>query len=134
MAILDMYESCTDEKVVSIKSMAERQQLSIYYLEQLFSSLKNAGIVKSIKGPGGGYIFAKPTEQIFLSEILEAVGENIKITKCGIENKHSCHLDGKMKCNSHKLWYDLGEYILVYLKNTSLVDIANNNFFFKRSL
>lgn len=134
MAMLDMYSSYSESKIVSIKSMAARQSLSVYYLEQLFCLLKKEGIVKSIKGPGGGYIFEREPEKIFLSQILKAVGENIKITKCGTEDLNSCNNGENMKCNTHLLWVDLGEHINQYFTNTSLADISNKNFFFQRSL
>jgi Rrf2 family iron-sulfur cluster assembly transcriptional regulator len=131
MAILDMHEEAKQTKIVSIKNMSERQGLSVYYLEQLFSMLKKAGIVKSTKGPGGGYEFAKPTSQIKLREVLEAVGENFQITKCALEEKPSCHKFSSSKCNSHELWNNMTSYLLTYLNSTTIEDIANKNFFFK---
>lgn len=134
MAMLDMYSSYSENKIVSIKSMAERQSLSVYYLEQLFCLLKKEGIVKSVKGPGGGYIFEREPEKIFLNQILKAVGENIKITKCETEDLHACNKGENIKCNTHLLWVDLGEHINQYFANTSLADVSNKNFFFQRNL
>lgn len=131
MAIVDMYNESKKSKVVSIKNIAERQDLSVYYLEQLFSLLKKANIVKSLKGPGGGYIFETSPEDIKLSEILRAVGENVEIAKCTLENKASCKTISEIKCNSHDLWANMTSYLLVYLNSTTIGDVANKNFFFK---
>lgn len=129
MAMLDMYESCIDGKVVSIKSMAERQNLSIYYLEQLFCLLKKHNIVNSVKGPGGGYVFAKLPSQIYLYDILKAVGEKTKTTKCGEKKDDLCQGAGSVKCNSHMLWVDFGRYIDEYFLHTTLEDVKEGNFY-----
>lgn len=131
MAMICMVEDFASSRVVSIKSMAKEQNLSVYYLEQLFSLLKKHGIVKSVKGPGGGYIFAKDPSQISLFEILKAVGENIIITRCG-EGDVSCNDSKSAKCNTHMLWIDFGNYIEHYFMSTSLLDAASRNLFFKR--
>lgn len=133
MAMLDMLQDSEQGGVVAVKEMAQRQNLSVYYLEQLFSLLKKHDIVKSIKGPGGGYSFNKSASDIFLSEILGAVGENIKITRCNKTDVHSCNESiYQSKCNSHLLWVDLGNYLERYFTNTSLADVANKNFFYKK--
>ena len=133
MAMLDMHSSHGEGKIISIKLMSERQKLSLYYLEQLFSLLKKADIVKSIKGPGGGYIFSRSPDEIFLNEILKAVGENVKITKCQTEDSASCTKGETLKCDTHSLWVDLGDYLEEYFSKTSLTDVFKQNFFFKRN-
>lgn len=133
MAMMDMVRDGKEGKAVSIKAMAERQNLSIYYLEQLFSLLKKHGIVHSIKGPGGGYTLGKEPADIFLLEILNAVGENIKITKCSDAESSACTNSASfIKCNAHLLWKDLGKYLEKYFAATSLLDIERNDFSHKR--
>jgi Rrf2 family protein len=134
MAMLEMCEGYKSNTTVSISTLAESQGLSVYYLEQIFARLKREGLVNSIKGPGGGYIFTLPPEKIFLNSILIAVGENTKITKCTKEEGvFACtKKNDDIKCNSHKLWKDLGNYLVKYFIETSLADVQNNNYFFKR--
>ncbi len=131
MAIIDMYNESKQNNVVPIKNIASRQNLSIYYLEQLFSLLKKSNIVKSIKGPGGGYIFEIQPENLRLIDILKAVGENVEIAKCTLENKASCKEISQAKCNSHDLWANMTAYLRQYLQSTTIQDAANKNFFFK---
>lgn len=132
MAMLDMMEESKKGKAIPIKVMAARQNLSVYYLEQLFSLLKKKGIVQSVKGPGGGYTLSKNPASLFLLEILNAVGENIKITKCSL-GKSCTNSSTFIKCNSHFLWKDLTRYLEKYFAVTSLLDIENSNFFYQRA-
>lgn len=132
MAMLEMQKSHTIGKMISLKEVAEKQNLSTHYLEQIFSLLKKANIIKSIKGPGGGYVFEKTTDKIKLIDILQAVGENIKIAKCEIETKKICSHSHDLHCNSHALWVNLSDYLAEYFENTSLQDLTNNNFFYKK--
>ena len=131
MAVISLASNLQNSKPVPIKTIAAEQGLSLYYLERIFAKLAKAGIVKSVKGPGGGYIFCKKPEEITLREILQAVGENVEITKCGIENLSSCSNAGFSKCNSHNLWANLSSYIQQYLRSTTLQDIKEKRFFFK---
>jgi Rrf2 family iron-sulfur cluster assembly transcriptional regulator len=131
MAVISMYESAKHNKPIPIKCIAVEQGLSLPYMEQLFCSLGKAGIIKAVKGPGGGYIFAKNPEEITLNDLLDAVGENIEITKCGIEKVDFCKPNSEAYCNSHALWANLSAYILQYLTSTTIKDVVDKNFFFK---
>ncbi len=103
---------------ISLLTISQRQNISLSYLEQIFSRLKKTGIVKSIKGPGGGYILARNRGEITIAEIIKAIGEPIKITRCGNVEK-SC-IASNSKCQTHKLWHGLENKIYEYLSSISL--------------
>lgn len=125
MAIIDLLEGFDDEKEVkpiSLLSISQRQNISLSYLEQIFANLRKAGIVKSIKGPGGGYLLKKKPSEITISEIISATGENIKMTSCN-NSKDQCAIarhNTKTKCRTHALWHGLEQHIHQYLNSISL--------------
>ena len=95
---------------VSLRDISLRQNISLVYLEQIFSKLKKNNIVKSVRGPNGGYILTKEPSQIKLSNIFSAVDEKIKTLQCKRESKKGCN--GKLiKCITHNLWDDLEMHI-----------------------
>ena len=99
-----------------------RQNISLSYLEQLFSKLKNEKLVKSVRGPSGGYILEKNPEDIKLSNIIFAVDEEVKTLNCKKDSKRGCN--GKtMKCITHNLWEDLEQHINNFFENVSLSDL-----------
>ncbi|MGZ3298174.1 MAG: Rrf2 family transcriptional regulator [Asticcacaulis sp.] len=125
-------------KPVSLAEISERQQISLSYLEQLFARLRKAGLVKSARGPGGGYRLALPAAQLYVSEIVLAVDEPIKATRCELtSNKLGANrrlsraeagaeigcMPGGQRCLTHNLWEDLGTAIHDYLSRVSLEDV-----------
>lgn len=100
------------------------QDIPLSYLEQIFLKLKNANIVKSIKGPGGGYLLGSETKDISVISIVDAVDENTKMTRCG--NGRYCTKSGD-KCKTHDLWKGLGMHIRSYLSSVSIADILAGN-------
>lgn len=122
MAIIDIAIN-SKGKPISLVEVAARQEIALNYLEQLFIKLKAIGVVKSIRGPGGGYILAADPSTIKIANIIDAVEENIKITRCH-KPKLGCTSGGK-KCVAHDLWYGLGETIRSYLDNISISDVMN---------
>ena len=111
-------------KPVSLSDIALRQNISLSYLEQLFSKLKNQKLIKSIRGPAGGYILEKNPREITVSNIIYAVDEQVKTLKCKKESKKGCH--GKtVKCITHNLWDDLEKHINEFFDNVSLNDLVN---------
>ena len=108
-------------KPVSLNDISLRQNISLSYLEQLFSRLKNKKLVKSIRGSGGGYILDRNPKEIKLSNIIFAVDENIKTLNCKKDSKRGCH--GKStKCITHNLWDDLEQHINLFFESKSLND------------
>jgi Rrf2 family iron-sulfur cluster assembly transcriptional regulator len=111
---------------VSLFSVSERQNISLSYLEQIFIKLKNGGLVASIKGPGGGYVLTKKPNKITIADIINSIGESIKMTNCSTKN--GCEAKKKrIKCKTHKLWKGLEHSIQGYLESLSLADICKNS-------
>lgn len=108
-----------DNKPVTLAAISERQDISLSYLEQLFSKLRRQGLVKSIRGPGGGYNLAKAYTDISVAEIINAVDEQIDATQCG--GHENCREEGR--CMTHDLWSALNSKILEYLAGVSLADM-----------
>lgn len=107
---------------VALSEVAERQRISLSYLEQLFAKLRRRGLVESTRGPGGGYTLAKPVTVISVADIILAVDEPIDATSCG--GKENCH-DDRGPCLTHELWANLNEHIYQYLEEVKLVDLVN---------
>ena len=120
-AVTAMLDLAIDEsgKPVTLAGISERQSISLSYLEQLFSRLRRSGLVKSVRGPGGGYRIAKPLAEISVSEIISAVDELIDATQCG--GHENCRDD--RRCMTHNLWSSLNVKILEYLSGVSLNDL-----------
>ena len=121
-AMLDLAMSEAD-KPVTLAGISERQNISLSYLEQLFSRLRRCGLVKSVRGPGGGYRIAKLLTEISISEIISAVDELIDATQCG--GQENCH--DESRCMTHDLWSSLNVKILEYLSGISLADLVASN-------
>ena len=121
MAMADL-ASYQNGKPVSLNDISLRQNISLSYLEQLFSKLKNEKLVKSIRGPAGGYVLERNPKDIKISNIILAVDEQIKTLNCKKESKKGCH--GKtVKCITHNLWDDLEQHINHFFDNVSLSDL-----------
>jgi Rrf2 family transcriptional regulator, iron-sulfur cluster assembly transcription factor len=106
---------------VSLAEIAEAQLLSLAYLEQLFARLRRAGLVASVRGPGGGYRLGRPAMTITLAEITDAVEEPIRATRCE-EGGPGC-VAGK-RCLTHDLWAELGQQIRLFLSHVTLADVV----------
>ena len=118
---------------VSLSDIATNQNIELNYLEQLFRKLRIAGIVKSIRGRKGGYIYAKDPENISIKEIMHAVDEVLDATKC---NGTSTCNNGK-KCSTHDLWHDLNILVEDYLEKitiNNLVESTNSPYISYREL
>jgi Rrf2 family iron-sulfur cluster assembly transcriptional regulator len=124
MAIIEIADNI-EGKPVSLLTISENQKISLSYLEQIFSCLRKSGIVASVKGPGGGYILGKNRAEITVAEIIKAIGEQIKMTRCDSVKKNCLGKSGKAKCKTHQLWKGLENSIYQYLASISLQDICN---------
>lgn len=114
-AMLDLaYHS--QKHPVTLTDIATRQTISLSYLEQLFARLRKAGMVKGVRGPGGGYTLSRSAHEVNIADIIEAVDETVDSTKCG--GKSNCHND--QPCITHDLWMGLSEQIRSYLKQITL--------------
>jgi Rrf2 family iron-sulfur cluster assembly transcriptional regulator len=123
-AVMAMADIAANQKLkpVSLKDISLRQNISLSYLEQLFSKLKNRKLVKSVRGPLGGYILEKTPKDIKISNIIFAVDEEIKTLNCNRDSKKSCQ--GKSaRCITHHLWVDLEQHINDFFDSTNLGDL-----------
>jgi Rrf2 family iron-sulfur cluster assembly transcriptional regulator len=125
MAMVDIALSI-DTAPVSLEKISLRQDITVSYLEQIFTRLRKKGLVISIKGPGGGYILGKEAKDITIAVIIEAVEESIKMTRCDNKNKKSCLNNNKTKCITHDLWHGLTNNIYNYLNSITIAQICSN--------
>ncbi|MFQ5994428.1 MAG: Fe-S cluster assembly transcription factor [Acidiferrobacterales bacterium] len=117
-AVTAMIDLALHDKVgpVALTDIAETQQISVSYLEQLFARLRRKGLVEGMRGPGGGYRLARAAGRITIAEIIEAVDEQIDMTRC--RGKENCQ-DGE-KCLTHELWADLSKQLYEFLDGITL--------------
>jgi Rrf2 family iron-sulfur cluster assembly transcriptional regulator len=114
-----------DKGPVTLSGISQRQDISLSYLEQLFSKLRRHEIVESVRGPGGGYHLARRPEDVTVADIIIAVDEPLDATQCGgKENCHSSHEPGG-RCMTHDLWATLNAKMVDYLDSVSLKDLAD---------
>lgn len=131
-AVMALLEIVMNEKgnsipqAIPLSLIAEHQEISVLYLEQIFSKLRKKCLVQSIRGAGGGYILGKRPDQISIAEVMEAVGEKIHATRCMPGATMGC-MRNKNRCQVHHLWEELGNRIYDYLKSVSLEDICLNH-------
>ncbi len=104
---------------VPLNEISRRQGISLSYLEQLFLRLRRGELVRSIRGPGGGYTLARPADRIAIAEVIEAVDESMDSTACG--SAQGC--DDEVQCLSHGLWVALSEQIRGFLTGITLADV-----------
>ncbi len=112
-----------DARAVTLSEIATRQDISLPYLEQLFARLRRRGLVKSVRGPGGGYRLALPAAQTIVADIVTAVDEPLEAVRC-TSPARGC-MPGGERCLTHDLWDDLGRHIHDYLSSVSLDDVVS---------
>lgn len=105
---------------VTLAGIADRQKISLSYLEQLFGKLRRHHLVASVRGPGGGYCLAKPMEQVSVADIIRAVDETLDATQCG--GKGNCQ--DQNPCMTHTLWTSLNERMYEYLNSVHLSELV----------
>ena len=123
MALVDLANH-GDERPTSLAEIAERQEISLSYLEQLFAKLRRGGLVKSVRGPGGGYLLANKPEETRIADIILAVDEPIRATRCTPGQPHGCRAN-KSRCTTHDLWEELGNQIYLYLSSVTVADVVH---------
>jgi len=121
-AILDLAFHATSGPV-TLSDISKRQDISLSYLEQLFTRLRKQQLVRSTRGPGGGYSLNKPASDIAVAEIVSAVDETVDTTRCSGAN--NCH-DGE-QCLAHELWDGLSQQIYGFLSEISLQDLMDDD-------
>ena len=127
MAMADLALHGGDERAVPLQEVARRQEISLSYLEQLFARMRRAGLVSGVRGPGGGYRLARSSNAITVAEIIAAVNEPIKATRCEEGSMKSC-IGRSGRCIAHGLWAEMGERIQGFLASVSLADVLEQRF------
>jgi len=112
----------TETGPVTLSEISKRQDISLSYLEQLFTRLRKQELVRSTRGPGGGYSLNRPVDQLAVAEIVAAVDETVDTTRCS--GASNCH-DGR-QCLAHELWDDLSQQIFGFLNNITLQDLMQD--------
>ena len=124
-AVMAMADLAANEngKPVSLTDISLRQNISLSYLEQLFSKLRNRKLVKSIRGSTGGYVLERNAKEIKISNIIFAVDEQVKTLNCKKESKKGCN-NKSVKCITHNLWDKLDTHINGFFENIKLEELV----------
>lgn len=121
-AVLDLALHA-EQGTMRLADIAERQGISLSYLEQLFARLRREGLVSSVRGPGGGYRLAQAQDQLSVGQIIDAVNESVDVTRCG--GKANCqHGD---TCLTHYLWSELSENLQEFLHGITVADLLQRH-------
>ena len=122
MADLARRQAESAERAIALSDIAARQEISLSYLEQLFARLRRQGLVQSHRGPGGGYRLARSAAATSIAEIVLAVDEPLRATRCG-DKSPGCMMNGE-RCLTHDLWEETGRQIEAWLASVSLEDVV----------
>jgi Rrf2 family iron-sulfur cluster assembly transcriptional regulator len=106
---------------MSLKAIAAREDISLTYLEQLFVKLRRGKIVDSVRGPGGGYVLARPADRIRVDEIIDSVEETLVPVSCMDQDGRCSCVD---QCVTHSVWQGLGGRIRQFLSSINLEDLT----------
>ncbi|HET6451602.1 MAG TPA: Rrf2 family transcriptional regulator [Spirochaetia bacterium] len=123
-AVINLARS-NHNRPVSIGSIAAEENVSSEFLEQIFFKLKKAGLIRSVRGPGGGFVLNRGPGEISVQDILSAVGETHGLTPCTLRRKTLC--DRPEPCAAHDIWTGLQKTMEDYLTNVTLKDIIAKN-------
>lgn len=122
MAMAEIARSEPDRSM-PLSMISERQQISLAYLEQIFLALRRAGLVTSVRGRGGGYRLTRLPSEITVADVMSAVQERTRMTRCMGEENVGCM--GPQRCLTHDLWHALGEQIRTFLGSVTLADVVS---------
>lgn len=122
MAMADLARRQADDRAVALADIAERQQISLSYLEQLFARLRRAGLVRSVRGPGGGYLLGRAAESIAIADIVQAVEESQR--PLAAANAPAAEAPADARGLTQTLWEGLGNQVRAYLSGISLAEVV----------
>lgn len=112
-------------RLVTLSEIADRQDVSLAYLEQLFVRLRKAGLVESVRGPGGGYRLGRAAKDLRIIEVMAAVDETVSAVRCEDGAEQGCG-GSRAKCLTHNLWERLSSHVHVFLSQTTIADVAGD--------
>ena len=125
MAMADLAANAKD-RPISLSEISLRQNISLAYLEQIFINLRNKKLVRGSRGSNGGYFLEKPASEIRLSNIIQAVDEEVKTLNCKKNSKRGCN-NRTTKCITHDLWDQLDQHINGFFEKVKLQDLTKIN-------
>jgi Rrf2 family protein len=125
MAMVDLARH-GESACVPLAAIAERQHISIAYLEQLFLKLRRSGLVSAARGPKGGYRLSRNAGEITVAAIMDAADEPVRMNRCSVEGTDWCL--GEKRCTTHDLWRALGDHISGFLESVTLRDVLDGAF------
>jgi Rrf2 family iron-sulfur cluster assembly transcriptional regulator len=132
MALADL-ASRNEPRPVPLADIAERQDISLSYLEQLFARMRRGGLVKSVRGPGGGYLLAREMKDIVVADVVRAVEDDGRRARCAPSDPHSClcaandAVPTRDRCATHDLWHALGNEVETFLSRVTLDDVLSGS-------
>jgi len=132
MALADLAER-NASKPIPLADIADRQDISLSYLEQLFARMRRGGLVKSVRGPGGGYLLARDQRDIPIADVVHAVEDVVSRAHCAPNEPRSCRCMGTDQgadpesCSTHDLWHALGDEVEAFLQRVSLHDVLSGS-------
>ena len=126
VALVDLAGQAGEGGLVSLGELSRRQDISLPYLEQLFVKLRRAGLVESVRGPGGGYRLARPASEMRVSDVLEAVDETVSAMHKGTAASGG-QSGSRAQSMTNRLWESLSAHVYVFLHQTRLSDVAAND-------
>jgi len=120
-AVLALAQSSIEGKPVSIKFISSQEGISAEFLEQIFFKLRKAGVIRSVRGPGGGFFFAKPLTEITLLDIIEASGEGIGISPCACGKQGPC--ERQRECPAYAIWLQMNDTMRGFAESRTVADM-----------
>lgn len=123
MAMIDLAQN-GGEGPIALADIAERQEISLSYLEQLFAKLRRGGLVNSVRGPGGGYLLARDTAEMRIADIILAVDQPDRVNRC-TPNSPFVSRPNSPQCPSAALWEELGNQIRIFLSSVTVADVID---------
>jgi Rrf2 family transcriptional regulator, iron-sulfur cluster assembly transcription factor len=121
-AVLALAQSSSLEKPISIKTLSEQEEISAEFLEQIFFRLRKAGVIRSVRGPGGGFFFSRPLEKITLMEIIDASGEGLGISPCACGKKTPCKRVND--CAAFDIWREMDKQVRRFAEGRTVADMV----------
>jgi Rrf2 family transcriptional regulator, iron-sulfur cluster assembly transcription factor len=122
-AVISLAQSSSEGQPVSIKSISEREDISAEFLEQIFFKLRKADVIRSVRGPGGGFFFARPLSEITLMDIIEASGEGLGISPCACGKKGPC--DRVEDCPAFPVWRAMDGHLRDFAEAHTIADMMH---------
>lgn len=125
-AVMSLVELATHDAAqpLGLQEISDLQEISLTYLEQIFMKLRKAGLVESVRGPGGGYLLARPAASVCVADIFEAMEESLQSTRCNAESHQGCRAN-LGRCSTHDLWDAMDKELHSFLSRVTLDDVIN---------